>query len=599
MKRRSLITGIIAGVALISNILVPCGLAVESKTNPPPPVTAPVPLSQGQPATASSVWSAEYDPGKAVDGEEATRWGAAEGSRSGWIAIDLGKETSIGRAVVVETSFPRTRKFVLEWKSGDTWKELYRGTTIAGTRAYDFTPVTARHVRLSILQASDVPTIDEFQVFAPGAPLPEAIAQARQKEARTLERTRWFREAKFGMFICWGLYSVPGGIWKGQVLKEGYSEWIEWLLPIPHAEYAAIADTWTPDKFDADAWVRTAKDAGMKYLLLTAKFHDGFLMYPSKVTDYNIDRTPWKRDPLKELAEACARQGLTFGVYWNQAIDWQHPDGLTPDPVASKSRNFERYLDEVCLPQLKEMLMNYPQISFIWFDSCRVMPEMTSARQKKIADLIHTLRPNLIFNSRLGDGCLFHDYKSMGDNEIPPAVVPGVWETAATINHTWGYKSTDEDWKKPEQIIFNLVDIVSKGGNYILNVGPKGDGSIPQPSLDVLAGVGRWTKTNGEAIYGAGCTPFGDELGSRDWRCTVKPADLSWGKPGTFYFHLFTWPAGRFELPEMKGRVVKASMLADPARTPLEITTRDGKTMITLPEKPADIVPSVLCVEVE
>jgi alpha-L-fucosidase len=459
--------------------------------------------------------------------------------------------------------------------------------------------------------AADPVPAPPIAVIPPGDPESPAA-----KEARKMERTRWFRDAKFGMFICWGLYSVPGGSWKGKVLKHRYAEWIEWALPIPHAEYAAIADTWMPDRFDADAWVKTAKDAGMKYLLITAKFHDGFLMYPSKVTGYNIyDRTPWKRDPVKEVAEACARQGLTFGVYWNHAYDWQHPDALTPDAVASKGRNFDRYLDDVCLPQLKEMLTYYPQISFMWFDHARRTPEMTPERSKRIADLIHALRPNLIFNSRLGGG-EFHDYKSMGDNAIPPTGFPGVWETAATINDTWGYKATDENWKSSGQIIFNLVDIVSKGGNYILNVGPMGDGRIPQPSLDVLAGVGAWMQVNGEAIYGAGRTPFGSELGaldaekkdpsgkpvfnqSNDWRCTVKPADWSWGKPGKLYFHLFTWPAGGFELPAMNGRVVKAYLLSDPSHTALAVTTREARTSIALPGKPAGAGAPVLCVEVE
>ena len=571
----------------------------EMIKNPPPPS-----LSEGKPITASSIWDSSYDAAKAYDHDEATRWGAKADARSGWLEIDLGKEMAIGRAVVMEIGYPRTQEFVIEYKAGDEWKPLHRGTTLAGRRAYDFPTVTARMVRLNILKAKEVPSIEEFHVYAPGAKLPEAIEKAQKEESERMVRTEWFREAKFGMFITWGLYSVPAGTWKGQELKHEYGEWIEWALPIPHDEYAGIAKTWEPKQFDADAWVKTAKDAGMKYLLLTAKFHDGFLMYPSKVTAYNIyDCTPWKRDPVKELGDACARQGLKFGVYWNHAYDWQHPNGVVPPGRVREGGNFDKYIDEVALPQLKEMLMEHPQISFIWFDQGGSSSESTYERGKKFADLIRSIRPEIIFNSRLG--AYPSDYRSMGDNALPNELTDGAWESACTINHTWGYKAQDTDFKSAPALIFNLVDIVSKGGNYILNVGPTGDGVIPAPEIERLQAMGAWLKVNGEAIYGAGRTPFGDELGGydplkkdskehapfiakTDWRCTTKP--------GKLYFHLFKWPGAAFEIG-VTSKVAKAYLLTD--RKPLPFKQDGGRIVVSLPEKPASALATVLCIDVK
>jgi len=462
----------------------------------------------------------------------------------------------------------------------------------------------------------DVQTLRKVgEMIRSGAELPDVSEQVQKEEKERLARTEWFREAKFGMFITWGLYSVPAGTWKGQELKHEYGEWIEWALPIPHDEYAGIAKTWNPKQFDADAWVKTAKDAGMKYLLITAKFHDGFLMYPSKITSYNIvDRTPWKRDPVKELGDACARQGLKFGVYWNHVYDWQHPDAITPDSKGSANRNLDKYIDEVSLPQLKEMLTNYPLISFIWFDQARNTPEMTFERGKKFADLIRSIRPELIFNSRLG--AYPSDYISMGDNGLPSSIPKGVWESPCTINHTWGYKAQDTDYKSASDLIFNLVDVASKGGNYMLNIGPTGDGIIPVPQKERLLAMGDWMKINSEAIYGAGRTPFGEELGSydpvkkdnkgkaifnvkRDWRCTVKPMDWTWGKAGKLYFHFFKWPGVTFELADVKGKIEKAYMLADPDRKALKHSVIDGKLTIELPEQATDEIASVLCIEVK
>ncbi len=556
------------------------------------------------PIKASSIWSAGYEAAQAYDNDESTRWGAKADARSGWLEIDLGKETAIGRAVVMEIGYPRTEAFVIEYKAGDEWKPLHRGTTIAGRRAYDFPTVNARFVRLNILKASEVPSIEEFHVYAPGAKLPESIEKAMQADQQRLARLKWFDQAKYGLFINWGLYSIPAGEWKGKPIG-GIGEWIMHNAKIPVKEYELLAKQFNPTKFNADEWAQLAVDAGMKYLVFDCKHHDGFALYRSAVSAYNCyDATPWKRDPFKELQEACAKRGITFCFYYSQATDWHEPNGAnnTWDFASNDKKDFDQYLRDKSMPQLKELLTNYGSIGLIWFD---VPTLMTPERSKQVADLVRSIQPATLINSRLGSGG-HHDYQSRGDNEIPHSVTPGAWETAATVNDTWGFKKDDHNWKTPEDICFKLVDIVSKGGNYLLNVGPDGDGAIPQPSQDILRNVGAWLKTNGEAIYGAGRTPFGDELGScdpakkdskghasftakKEWRCTTQP--------GKLYFHLFTWPGATFETPALKGRATAAYLLGD--RKPLAVKQEGGRVSVTLPEKPASPLPAVLCIDVQ
>ena len=310
---------------------------------------------------------------------------------------------------------------------------------------------------------------------------------------------------------------------------------------------------------------------------------------------------------MKDLQAACSKHHLKLCFYYSQATDWHEPNGgmndwdFKPD----KEKDFDQYLREKSLPQVRELLSNYGPIGLIWFD---VPVMMTAERSKRFVDLVHSIQPDTLINSRLGEGNL-HDYQSMGDNEIPNNILAGEWETAATINDTWGYKTDDNNWKQPDNITFKLVDIVSKGGNYLLNVGPTGEGSIPQPSQDILRTVGKWLKVNGESIYGAGRTPFGDELAQANWRCTVQPSDWSWGKSGKLYFHLFKWPAASagegahriFEVGGAKGKVKQAYLLGSADRKPLEINlvSTTGRLTVRLPEKPIDELGSVLCVEFE
>ena len=420
-----------------------------------------------------------------------------------------------------------------------------------------------------------------------------------QKEARLA----WFREAKYGLFIHWGLYAIPAGEWKGARVP-GIGEWIMNRARIPVREYAALAGQFNPVKFDADGWVQLAQDAGMKYIVITSKHHDGFALFGSKVSRYNVvDATPFKRDILKELAAACAKRNMRLGFYYSQAQDWHEPNGAgnSWDFPPNDKKDFDQYLRDKAEPQVRELLTSYGPVALIWFDTPQLM---TADRSQRFTDLVRSLQPNTLIDGRLGAA---GDYVSTGDNVIPGEKRTEAWETPATINHTWGYRKDDVDWKRPGEIIFKLVDIVSKGGNYLLNVGPMADGVIPPASQDVLRAAGRWLKVNGEAVYGAMPTPFGEELGepsakgTKDLRGT--PLFLSrdeyrvTAKPGKLYFTFFIETRVPFELPAMRNAVKRAYLLANNA--PLELAVKDGRTSFTLPRPILDPMGTVVVVEIE
>jgi alpha-L-fucosidase len=431
-----------------------------------------------------------------------------------------------------------------------------------------------------------------------------ALAQERPAPDTAREaRLRWFREAKFGLFIHWGLYAIPAGEWKGRSVP-GIGEWIMNRAKIPVREYETLAARWNPVRFDADAWAQLAQDAGMKYVVITSKHHDGFALFDSKVSRYDVvDATPFKRDVLKELAAACAKRGLRLGFYYSQAQDWHEPNGAgnSWDFGPDEKKDFDQYLREKAEPQVRELLTGYGPVALVWFDTPRLM---TQERARRFTALVRSLQPDTLIDGRLGaEG----DYVSTGDNAIPSKVGDEAWETPATINHTWGYRKDDQDWKSPGEIVFKLVDIVSKGGNYLLNVGPTAEGVIPQPSQDVLRTVGRWLKVNGEAVYGAGPTPFGDELGEpssrgtkdlggkelflqrSEWRVTTKP--------GRLFFTLFREPRAPFELPALRNPVRRAYRLADGA--PVEVKTEGDRRSLVVERPMIDAMGTVIVVEIE
>ncbi len=315
----------------------------------------------------------------------------------------------------------------------------------------------------------------------------------------------WFSEAKFGLFLHWGLYSQTAGDWDGHPTKGG--EHFMLYERIPVNTYAKIADQFNPIGFNADQWVKAAKDAGMKYIVITAKHHDGFSMYDSKVSDYNIvKKTPWKRDPMKDLAKACAKYGLKLCFYYSLGRDWEDPDVPTNWPhKAGRSNTWDfpnedakvlsKYIERKVKPQLRELLTQYGPIGIMWFDT----PEMVTKKQSsEIRDLIHSLQPECIINSRLGNG--LGDYTVVEQSLVSQARKN--WEACITMSENWGYNRHDKEWKSPELLVRNLIEVVSKGGNLLLNIGPKGDGTWPQESRDNLRAIGTWMKVNGEALYG-------------------------------------------------------------------------------------------------
>jgi alpha-L-fucosidase len=380
-------------------------------------------------------------------------------------------------------------------------------------------------------------------------------------------RMKWWREARFGMFIHWGLYSVPAGTYQGKQIPS-IGEWIMNRGKIPVAEYRAFAPQFNPVKYNADEWVQLAKEAGMKYIVITSKHHDGFGMFDSKVTDWCITKaTPFKRDPLKELAQACQKHGLKLGFYYSQAQDWNHPGGAAAGGNWDKAQDgsMDDYIRNIAVPQVREILTNYGPIAILWWDTPK---DMTPERAEQFLPLLK-LQPGLITNNRLGGGY-------SGDTETPEQFIPAMgypgrdWETCMTMNGTWGYKSYDDNWKSSETLIRNLVDIASKGGNYLLNVGPTSEGLIPAPSVERLKAVGQWMKANGESIYATTASPF--KRLPKSLRSTKK-VDAS---GTTLYIHVFDWPQdGKLVVPGLKNPIESAWLLVDPQRKPLR-TERDG-----------------------
>jgi alpha-L-fucosidase len=419
-----------------------------------------------------------------------------------------------------------------------------------------------------------------------GACLVAALSAAAPAETKKQHdaRMKWWREARFGLFIHWGIYSVPAGTYDGKQIPD-IGEWIMHNAKIPVTRYAAYAKQFNPAKFNPDEWVTLAQAAGMKYIVITSKHHDGFAMFKSAASPYNVvDATPFGRDVIAEMAEACRRHGMKLGLYYSQAQDWHQPGGAAMGGHWDRAQdgNMDEYIDRIAVPQVREILSKYGPISILWWDT----PEgMTAARAARFLPLLN-LQPGLITNNRLGGGV--DGDLTTPEQFIPATGIPGKdFEVCMTMNDTWGYKSYDNNWKSSEDLVRKLIDTASKGGNYLLNVGPTSEGLIPQPSVDRLKGIGRWMQVNKDAIYGTSAGPF---------------PYLRWGraarKGSILYLYVFDWPkSGVLRVP-LKNKVTASYLLADPKKV-IPVTVEGERISLKLPTAAPDPIASVIALRIE
>lgn len=432
------------------------------------------------------------------------------------------------------------------------------------------------------------------------------------KKLSDKERMEWWHEARFGMFIHWGVYSQWAGIYHGHQQARGGAEWIMNRCKIPVAEYQDSAKNFNPVNYNPDEWVKLAKEAGMKYIVITSKHHDGFALFESKASTWNVvDATAYGKDLLKPLAEACKKYGVKLGFYYSQAQDWNNPGGTVarklmregwPNPdstqidnytdaheghwdPAQETATFDEYIDKVAVPQVREILSNYGEISVLWWDT---PTRMTDEAAEKLQELLK-LQPNIITNDRLKRP------NFPGDTKTPEQKIPDAkeledqnWETCMTMNGSWGWRD-DNKWKSTETLIRNLVDIASKGGNYLLNVGPKPDGTFPDESVERLQEIGDWMKINSEAIYGTMASP----LENLKWgRCTQKTVNGN----TILYFSVFDWPEnGTLKIPGINNKITSATVLENHKK--LKFQQEKGELVLKLPKKAPDKIASVIKVE--
>ena len=400
-------------------------------------------------------------------------------------------------------------------------------------------------------------------------------------------KQQWFKDAKYGLFIHWGLYSILAGEYKGQK-TDRIAEWIMNYLNIPVEEYEKLASEFNPVEFDADALVKRAKEEwGMKYIVFTAKHHEGFAMWDSKCSDYSVVKaTPYGKDIVRQLREACDKYDMKLGFYYSQAQDWHDPDGYMYTKENSH-KNYRAYLERICFPQLRELLTEYGEVALIWFDT----PMGTTPEEsREMVDIVKSLQPNCIISGRIGNG--LGEYMTTADNFIPRLPFEGDWEVPATLNDTWGYNKDDNNWKDPKKIIRLLVKINSRGGNYLLNIGPKCTGEIPAESMEILDEVGKYVTENAEAIF-------------ETKRIGIPPYELEWGlltrKDHKLFIHVFE-PRTRVELLNVGNKIKKAYLLSD--KRELEFDAKlacEGNSLIEveIPKDYQDKEYYCICLETE
>jgi alpha-L-fucosidase len=433
------------------------------------------------------------------------------------------------------------------------------------------------------------------------------LSQTINKDARM----QWWREARFGLFIHWGVYSQWAGVYNGHPQLKGGAEWIMNRSKIPVAEYREKAKSFNPIHYNPDAWVKMARDAGMKYIIITAKHHDGFALFNSNASDWNVvAATQYGKDLLKPLAKACKKYGMPLGFYYSQAQDWTNPGGAVSRKVASdgwlnpdsakideytknhnghwdpiqETRSFQDYIHEVAVPQVRELLSNYGKVAVLWWDT---PTNMTKEAALELQSLL-SIQPHIITNDRLKKT----DFP--GDTKTPEQKIPGLheidttdWETCMTMNGTWGFRAADTNWKSPAMLIRNLCDIASKGGNYLLNVGPMADGNIPEASIRILEEIGKWMKVNGESIYGT----HQASLAQPEWGRVTEKVQSNGTK--SLYLQIFQWPLnGKIVFP-LNPKSVHGIHLLE-GNQQLSYLLSDNQLTITIPKIFTDKLVSVI-----
>jgi alpha-L-fucosidase len=413
-------------------------------------------------------------------------------------------------------------------------------------------------------------------------------------------RMQWWRESRFGLFIHWGLYAVPAGVWDG---KTDYGEWIRTSARIPLKEYDGFLRKFNPGRFDPDEWVKSAKDAGMKYIVITTKHHDGFCLFGTEETEFNVMSTPFRRDIMKTLSDACRKQGMKICWYYS-IMDWHHPDYLPrrewETGRTDSGADFHRYM-RYMKSELKELLTKYGPVGVLWFDG-EWESTWNTAYGRELYEYVRSLQPGIIINNRVGAGRSGMEGFTRGgefsgdfgtpEQEVPATGLPGVdWETCMTMNDHWGYNSHDANWKSSKDLIRTLADVASKGGNFLLNVGPTSDGLFPQASIERLRDIGAWMRRNGASIYGTSASPFRN----LPWgRCTESRTTA-----GTrLYLHVFGWPAdGRLVVPGLLSEPGRAYLMAD-ADVPLPLSRDEDALIVSLPPSPPDSCDAVVVLEI-
>lgn len=411
------------------------------------------------------------------------------------------------------------------------------------------------------------------------------------------QRMKWWSEAKFGLFIHWGLYAIPAGKWGD---KNHYGEWIRHEAQIPLEEYEKLLDKFNPVEFNADEWVQLAKKAGMKYIVITSKHHDGFCLFDSKYTDWDVMSTPFKRDILKELSEACKKEGIRLCFYYS-IMDWHHPDYLPrrdweKEIRSEEGADFNRYV-EYMKNQLRELIQNYGPLGVLWFDG-QWENTWTFEKGLNLYNYTRSLQPDIIVNNRVHSNNTENKETKvfpLGDFSTPEQTIPdkdipkGYWETCMTMNKHWGYNEADIMYKSTKVLIQMLVDIVSKGGNFLLNVGPMGNGKFPPQSVERLLQIGEWMNINGDSIYATTASP----LGKPSWgRYTLKRLP----EKTILYLHIFNYnPKEKLEIP-LSVKPENAYLLMDKTK-PVSVKLKGDRLVLTLPQITPDPYDTVIAFE--